>query len=563
MSYSHADKPLAAKLHRQLEAYRLPKRLVGTLGARGAIIPERLTPIFRDIDELPASDDLRAEIKAALAASECLIVLCSPSAKASAWVTREITLFKELHGETRPVFAAIIAGEPVDVLPDALMTRAGVVSDRVDPVAADFRVGQDGQKLALMKIVSGLTGASLGTLVQRDAQRRLRRVMAVTVMAAAIVLILASSLVLALRARAEAERNRNEAEGLVEYMLTDLRVRLKGVGRLDVMAAVNGRAMDHYTKTGALDSLPPESLNRRARILHAMGEDDSNGGNYGPAIEKFLAAYQTTEAVLAQRPNDADAIFAHAQSEYWVGYAAWQRNDRPTTDRYWTGYLKQAKHLLAVEPGSARALTEMGYAHLNLCDLNLRMEYDTNAAVQHCQMAVRYSEKALALSPGSTAAIETLANQLGKLADAQLMQKSFASAAQNRTREAALIDGLLMKDPQNVDLQFRALWAAYGQGNVASKRGDFAASAALLEPILRKLDGLATRVGKQPDTLFFKTKVLLTLASDLRQLGNQRWATVLAQASATIDALKAMDGNDERAAFLRTQVNTLEKEGRL
>ncbi|MCC6924607.1 hypothetical protein [Novosphingobium sp.] len=52
-------------------------------------------------------------------------------------------------------------------------------------------------------------------------------------------LILAALLVFALRARAEAERQRAEAEGLVEFMLTDLRDKLKGVGRLDVMDAVN------------------------------------------------------------------------------------------------------------------------------------------------------------------------------------------------------------------------------------------------------------------------------------------------------------------------------------
>ena len=41
----------------------------------------------------------------------------------------------------------------------------------------------------------------------------------------------------ALNARFEAERQRGEAEGLVGFMLTDLRHELKGFGRLDVMKA--------------------------------------------------------------------------------------------------------------------------------------------------------------------------------------------------------------------------------------------------------------------------------------------------------------------------------------
>ena len=124
-----------------------------------------------------------------------------------------------------------------------------------------------------IKLIAGLTGIGVDDLVQRDAQRRLRRVMAVTASAVIAIIVLSGLLVAAVRARAEAERQQAEAEGLIEFMLTDLRGRLKGVGRLDVMNAVNARAMDYYSDQ-SLAALPDQSLERRARILHAMGEDD-------------------------------------------------------------------------------------------------------------------------------------------------------------------------------------------------------------------------------------------------------------------------------------------------
>src|SRR5688572_22011481 len=85
ISYSHRDAAFGRRLHRRLEAYRIPRRLVGRTTPLGAV-PRRLAPIFRDREELPAADDLTTEVRAALAASGALIVVCSPAAAASPWV---------------------------------------------------------------------------------------------------------------------------------------------------------------------------------------------------------------------------------------------------------------------------------------------------------------------------------------------------------------------------------------------------------------------------------------------------------------------------------------------
>ena len=78
ISYSHTDRVWANWLHRALETYRVPKRLV----AAGA--PARLSPIFRDREELPSANNLGQKIEEALLASRCFIVICSPRAAQSA-----------------------------------------------------------------------------------------------------------------------------------------------------------------------------------------------------------------------------------------------------------------------------------------------------------------------------------------------------------------------------------------------------------------------------------------------------------------------------------------------
>ena len=263
ISYSHKDAAVGRWLHRKLEGYRLPKRLAGTQGEDGEV-PARLTPIFRDRDELPAAGDLSEKVHAALAASRNLIVVCSPNSAASPWVAKEIETFRELHPD-RAIFTAIVDGEPDRCFSPALLEGGA------EPLAADLRKEGDGRRLGLLKLVAGLAGVGLDALVQRDAARRVRRVTYVTAAAVTAMLIMALLMAFALNARAEAERQRTEAEGLVEFMLTDLRDRLEGTSSLKVLTAVNQRALAYY-QNQELDGLSPDSLERRARILNVMAK---------------------------------------------------------------------------------------------------------------------------------------------------------------------------------------------------------------------------------------------------------------------------------------------------
>ena len=96
LSYSHRDERTARWLHDSLERFRVPSALVGRVTDQGSI-PARLTPVFRDRRELPASQDLGEEIREALAASRFLVVLCSPDAARSRWTNAEIESFKRLR----------------------------------------------------------------------------------------------------------------------------------------------------------------------------------------------------------------------------------------------------------------------------------------------------------------------------------------------------------------------------------------------------------------------------------------------------------------------------------
>ncbi|MEI9887140.1 MAG: toll/interleukin-1 receptor domain-containing protein [Rhizomicrobium sp.] len=449
ISYSHKDAVFGRRLHRRLEAYALPRRLVGRGIAQG-IAPRRLTPIFRDRDEFPAAKDLSAEVQAALKVSRCLIVVCSPTAAQSPWVAREIELFHALHPD-RPILAAIREGDPQDSFPEALR-RAGPGGAHVEPLAADFRRGHDGWELGLLKLVAGMLGLGLDELVQRDSQRKAQRVTAVTAAALALVLVMGVLTAFAIGARNEAERQRIEAEGLVEFMLTDLRTTLKGVGRLDAMTAVNERALRYYSDRD-LSALPPESLERRARILHAMGEDDETQDNHGAALKKFQEARRTTAALLAAAPHDPERIFVHAQSEYWIGYYDYMQHQYADAKPYFQSYERLAAQMVALAPNNPRYLRELAYAEGNLCTLELSPPRPSLPALKLCADSLAHMEAAARGHPAPADIAVDLSDKQSWLGTAYYLNGDNRHAAEHWTIQERMLESLIKADPKNVERQ--------------------------------------------------------------------------------------------------------------
>src|ERR1041385_6738779 len=192
VSYSHQDKLWADWLHKSLETYRVPGRLVGQPTSVG-VIPRRLIPIFRDRDELASATDLSRKVNDALAHSANLIVICSPHSAKSRWVNEEVLTFKRL-GNAERIFCLIVHGEPnatdipgregEECFAPALRYTIGAdgqpTQQRTEPIAADARAGMDGKANAKLKLIAGLLDVGFDKLKQRELQRRNRRLAALT-----------------------------------------------------------------------------------------------------------------------------------------------------------------------------------------------------------------------------------------------------------------------------------------------------------------------------------------------------------------------------------------------
>jgi len=214
ISYSHADEVWAKWLHKSLETYRLPKRLVGRETEFGPV-PGRLAPVFRDRDELATATSLGETLTRALQQSATQVVICSPAAAKSRWVNEEILTYKRLGREQR-IFCLIVGGEPGDpqqeCFPPALRFQIGADGELTqtpsEPIAADVRPGKDSKLDGKLKLVAGMLGVGLDELKQREAHRQRVRMMVVVGGSLAGLAITSALAAAAWFARNEAERQR-------------------------------------------------------------------------------------------------------------------------------------------------------------------------------------------------------------------------------------------------------------------------------------------------------------------------------------------------------------------
>ena len=477
ISYSHRDGEFARRLQRRLEAYRLPRHLT----ARGAgLRPDdrRLLPVFRDRDELTASADLTEAVRTALAEASYLIVVCSPGSAASDWVGREVALFRELHGARR-ILCALHAGEPETAIPAALLTPSGNGQVNV-PLAADFRPRGDGERLALLKLVAVMADLRLDELVQRDAHRRVQQVSALAA-GAMLGMVVAGGLAwAAVRARAAAEREQSRSEDLVDYMLTDLRERLRGVGRLDLLDAVNKGALRYFAGQD-LSKLPAAELLQRAQLLQAIGSDDETRGDLAGGMAQFIEAARTTAALVADRPDDPVRIRAHADSEYYVGFGKWRLGDDAGAYDAYAGYARLARRLVDIAPDDPDNLDEDGDADSNLATFALHKSVDTATALPLFLKAQSDFLEVARKKPDFPRIQFDIADGYAWIADTERLAGDTGAALAARQQQRAIIEALLKRDPDNFETRFYVLRNKLGRARIIAATGDLPAAAALLQ----------------------------------------------------------------------------------
>ncbi len=336
ISYCHRDENWARWLHRAIEGYRVPGRLVGR-STRNGVVPTRLYPVFRDRDELPTSANLGESLLNALKQSRFLIVICSPEAAASRWVNEEVRAFKALGREDR-VLCLVVEGEPnasdrrdsvqQECFPPAVRYRVSAEGllgqERSESLAADARPGKDGRLDVKLKLLAGLLGVGLDELKQREKERQragLSLGLLFTGLFAAL-LLLPNGLILPLRSLVFDAYHRAAPRIPASQPVTIVEIdqkSLAAIGRWPwprtVMAELVDRINAQRPAAIGIDLLMPEAdALSPERLLGRVRPGDT-------ALAEALSGRPTNDAVLARALTAANAVLAVAGTSGPTGMA--------------------------------------------------------------------------------------------------------------------------------------------------------------------------------------------------------------------------------------------------
>ncbi|MEJ6004971.1 protein kinase [Paucibacter sp. AS339] len=250
-------------------------------------------------------------------------------------------------------------------------------------------------------------------------------------------LTLSVSIGVALRQGQEAQAQRAQAEGLIEFMLGDLRKKLEPVGRLDVLDAVGEKALGYYAtqQTGRLDA---DALGQRARALHLMGQIAQQRGKLDEASRMYDAAAGSTAELLQRAPKDGQRIYDHAQSVFWVGDAARRQGQAEQAEKQFKRYLELAEQLGPLAAGKPDWQAERAHARGNLGILQLQAG-QAQTALQNFQKALLVYED---LAQTQTDLRGNQISTLGWISRAHQYLGSYAEALTADQSKLAVLSGI-------------------------------------------------------------------------------------------------------------------------
>ena len=289
ISYRHneRDSAVAHEIQKRLERFHIPSAIRKQTGI------ERIDRLFLDQAELDIGSDLSQKIDEALAASEYLIVICSPAYNESKWCLHEIEEFLRTHDRSH-ILTVLSEGEPPAVFPELLCSceetltapdgSSMIVKRPCEPLACDYRQPfKEADKTELPRLAAALIGCSYDELIMRRAQYNRQRMLMLTSIIAVLSAIAISYLLYS-----NAVIRSHYRQTLIKESNTLSVQSLQASDNKDRMQAL----------AYALEALPSESLDRPVTPEALYALQRASGAYELPGTLRQTYVYQESSGIL-------------------------------------------------------------------------------------------------------------------------------------------------------------------------------------------------------------------------------------------------------------------------
>ncbi|MGE3768378.1 MAG: protein kinase [Kofleriaceae bacterium] len=275
--------------------------------------------------------------------------------------------------------------------------------------------------------------------------------------------------------RVIAESRRVAAEKLIDKMLSDVKVRLQQIGRLDVLSNLGGEIRNYYeTLEHIPGGMPDADGDRMAKAVDIVGLAERDSGQLDRALSTWTEARAKLERSIAGDTTSA-SLFRRtmlARFDFEIGTIHQARGKVPAAIASFTAAKKQFDTLRAQAPRDRQVLLGGADTHDKLGDL-LRNEGKIDAALEEYLEAK--SERELAGSGGAARPPEdilALSTSHIKLGSVYLARGESAAALQSFKSALRLRETLLETQPDNVEVLKEVIAVQTELADVQRQLGD-------------------------------------------------------------------------------------------
>ena len=289
--------------------------------------------------------------------------------------------------------------------------------------------------------------------------------------------------------RASAVAARQDAEAQIEFVLSDLKDKLDGVGRLDILEATAGEVLDYYQRRG-IDGLSNDELVRYANGLLLIGEVQFQLGKFDLATVALDKQIELLERVTADEPTNGPAIKSLAAGNFWLGYIGLERGDIETMEQQMLIYRDLAKRLVGLDSSNPEWLAEEAFAYNNL-GVVFDAQGKLAEATESFEQSNRIKRRLIEIDPADLDQKESLASGLAWLMSMSDVAGDLDAASQSAAEMLTLRRDVMDARPQNAQAKLAMCTALSHVGRLALTRAELPAALDALtemQEIARRLE---------------------------------------------------------------------------